>query len=156
MRGNVLTAVVVAVVIQVPQVAYAHDISHSGSWSTSAYCVDETALVRDTSSGDGFSSGTVRTYKGNCSTAVNRDVQFLAEKLVIWFRRDNTDAPRLCAYTDYYYNPKVAWALQLSLAYPKTPYCGAGWYETEAGGWLWYGGKWRGGTVRSGQHFLNV
>ena len=157
MRGRSLTALVLTVVVQGPLgVVSADDMTAARRWTSSAWCVDEIAVMSHTSGGDGISRGTVRTYTGNCSTEINRDVQFIAEKVLVWFRRNNGDKPALCVYTDYYYNPKLAWAMQLTLSYPATPWCGQGWYETEAGGWLWYDGHWHGGSVLSGQHFLNV
>jgi hypothetical protein len=156
MRCKVVVAVVLATLVQGPPgVAYA-DTSHNNSWTGATYCVNETSLVADDSKGNGSSKGTVRSYKDTgCSKAVNRDVQYLAQWLLVWYRKPGGKDQRLCTYTPEYYNTKPAWALSVSLQYPEVPYCGAGWYETEAFGFLRYGGKWRGGSVNSGEQYLN-
>jgi hypothetical protein len=157
MRSKVLTVVVLAIAIQGPPSAVsAHERSQEHRWTDSAWCVDDKSTITDPENNDGVSIGLARTYKGDCSTAINRDIEFINARLLIWYYRESTSKPQLCAYTDFYKNPKVAWAFQLTVKYPARPWCGAGYYETEAGGWLWYDGHWHGGYVLSGKHYLNV
>lgn len=156
MRTTLTLAVALAAAIHlVPGTATAVGDSRKVA-SSSHYCVYEASLIRETDKHDGYGRGTVRSYKSDCGTAVNRDVSFLAQSLRVWFSDTATSTQRVCRYTNTYYNTKTAWAYSLWLEFPDRPYCGAGWYEIEGAGHLWWDDGWRGGRVWSGRQFLNI
>lgn len=158
MRTKIRSLAALAILTQLlPGTATAHDKGNSGNVATSSsYCVNESVLLREDAKDDGYVRGRVRTYKGGCSTPVNRPEHNLAQTFYVYFSKTETGPQQACMYSDFYYNPKPEWGFQAELLFPPRPYCGAGWYEIHAYGYLWQDGQWRSGLIRSGRHYFNV
>jgi hypothetical protein len=148
-------AAMIALVL-LPGTADAHPVGDSQKTAgTSKYCVWDSSMLKEDSKDNGYTLGRIRTYKGDCTTAVNRDVQFLSLSFLVYFSRQAGGDQQLCVYTDWYYNAKPEWGFGLEMQFPDRPYCGHGWYEVYTVGYLYADKDWRGGFVRSGEHYLN-
>lgn len=135
--------------------AHAHEFHPNNKVAgTGSYCVYEQAMVRE-GTGGAESAGQVRTFRSDCQTRVNRDVSFLAQNVRIYYRANLGDQPRLCAYTNFYYNEQPTWSWRVNLSFNPGAYCGTGYYSIEGGGFLWADDDWRGGLTTTDTHFFN-
>jgi len=156
MRGRTFATAAIAVVLAM-STAHAHPLtSPYQPVRGDTYCVVDTATMNDTSNNDGISSGKAKSFMSNCSDKLYRNAQAIGVRLRVFWSATSTGDQYLCWQAPgFVYNTQVTAALNAVYEFGRTPPCGQGWYTTEANGWVYVGGQWRGRVVVSPRHLVN-
>lgn len=157
MRTKFILALTLTALAQLVPGSVAQAAGDSGTVASgSTYCLTESSLVRSDSAGDFYSRGRVRSFKPGCSDERNRPVPFLSQTFYLLFMKTQGGTQSVCSYSQFFYNEKPEYAFAVELPFEDTTYCGPGWYNVRAYGYIWENKRWNGGYIESGWEHLSL
>jgi hypothetical protein len=160
-RSGIISSFVVVISLVAAMPASAHEASESGyvhrtgdaecTWARAEFDHDDSdgygGYARSDVAYDDALVTPVGTYA--CSEEKTALTGYLATRFYVY--KWNGSDWYVCAYTNFYYNPRPLHRYYIYSGWSKPP-CGRGYYGNLTGSFLKNSGTWKGGQIWSGNH----